>query len=352
MRLAPAQYAGTARIALPLTFAGIPSPDRSAAPLRREGAALTRSLESEGNVSATISRTDVYTRVTERIIADLQIGVRPWAKSWNATHVGGRIGLPLRHNGEAYRGVNILLLWGATLAQGFSQSTWMTYRQATELNAHVRKGQRGSLVVYANRMTTTRTDENGEDVEREISFLKAYTVFNVEQIDGLPEPYFTPTEQPTVRMPLIEHAEAFFANTGAVVRHAGNRAYYSRVPNDVIVLPVPESFRDAESYSATKAHEFVHWTAASNRLDRSLGKRFGDDAYAAEELIAELGAAFLCAVLGISAEPRDDHASYLAHWLQILQADNRAIFTAATLAQRAVDYLHALQPSAAAPVPC
>jgi antirestriction protein ArdC len=309
-------------------------------------------LESEGNVSATINRTDVYTRVTEQIILDLKVGVRPWAKPWDAAHVDGRIALPLRHNGEAYRGVNVLLLWGATLAQGFSQPTWMTYRQATELNAHVRKGQHGSLVVYANRITTVRTDDKGEDVEREISFLKAYTVFNVEQIDGLPDTYFTRTDPPPLRMPLIEKAETFFANTGAVVRHAGNRAYYSRVPNDVIVLPLPESFQDAESYAATKAHEFIHWTAAPNRLDRTLGKRFGDDAYAAEELIAELGAAFLCAVLGISNEPRDDHASYLAHWLQILQADNRAIFTAATLAQRAVDYLHTLQPSPSTPVPC
>jgi antirestriction protein ArdC len=295
-------------------------------------------------VSTTTNRTDVYNRVTERIILDLEAGVRPWAKPWDATHVSWRITLPLRHNGEPYRGVNVLLLWGATLAQGFSQATWMTYRQASELKAHVRKGQHGSLVVYANRITTTKTDENGEDVEREISFLKAYTVFNVEQIDGLPDTYFTTTHRPPIEMPLIENAETFFANTGAVVRHAGSRAYYSRVPNDVIVLPVPESFRDSESYAATKAHEFVHWTAAPGRLDRTLGERFGDDAYAAEGLITELGAAFLCAALGISGEPRDDHASYLAHWLQILRADNRAIFTAATLAQRAVDYLYGLQP--------
>jgi antirestriction protein ArdC len=258
--------------------------------------------------------------------------------------MSGRIGLPFRHSGEPYRGVNILLLWGAALLHGFSQLTWMTYRQATELKAQVRKGEHGSLVVYANRMTTVRTDDKGEDVEREISFLKAYTVFNVEQIEGLPDAYYAPTERPQVRMRLIEGAENFFANTCATVRHGGNRAYYSRVPSDLIVLPVPESFRDAESYSATKAHEFVHWTAAPHRLDRTLGKRFGDDAYAAEELVAELGAAFLCAALGISSEPREDHASYLANWLGMLKSDKRAIFAAATHAQQAVDYLHALQP--------
>jgi antirestriction protein ArdC len=140
----------------------------------------------------------------------------------------------------------------------------MTYRQATESKAHVRKGQHGSLVVYANKITTVRTDDKGEAVEREIAFLKAYTVFNVEQIDGLPDKYLTTIERPAVRMPLIDNAETFFANTGAVVRYAGNRAYYSRVRNDVIVLPVSESFTHAESYAATKAHEFVHWTAAKS----------------------------------------------------------------------------------------
>jgi antirestriction protein ArdC len=221
----------------------------------------------------------------------------------------------------------------------------MTYRQASELKAHVRKGEHGSLVVYADRVTKTE-QVDGADVEREIPFLKAYTVFNVEQIEGLPERYFAP--QPTLLKPLALHerAEAFFAATGATIRHAGNTAYYSP-SQDVVVLPAPESFRDAESYASTKAHELTHWTAHSSRLDRVLGKRFGDDAYAAEEIVAELGASFLAVELGISCEPREDHASYIEHWLRMLKADKRAIFAAATHAQKAVDYLHGLQPTGA-----
>jgi len=147
---------------------------------------------------------------------------------------------------------------------------------------------------------------------------------------------------------LIEAAERFFAATGAVVRHGGDKAYYAPRP-DIIQLPAPESFRDAESYGATKAHELTHWTSHSQRLARDFGgKRFGDTGYAREELVAELGAAFLCADLGITPDPREGHASYIAHWLKVLREDKRAIFAVAAHAQRAVDYLHALQPKLAA----
>jgi antirestriction protein ArdC len=178
--------------------------------------------------------------------------------------------------------------------------------------------------------------------------MKAYTVFNVEQIEELPEKYFVKAPEPANRLPLIESAERFFAATGAAIRHAGDKAYYSPSA-DVIVLPAPEAFKDAESYAATKAHELAHWTKHPTRLDRDLrGKRFGDDGYAREELVAEMAAAFVCAGLGITAEPREDHASYLAHWLGILKEDKRAIFQAASHAQKAVDYLHSLQPKEAA----
>lgn len=218
----------------------------------------------------------------------------------------------------------------------------MTYKQAETLGAHVRKGERGSLVVFADRYTKTESNDQGEDVERSIPFMKAYTVFNVEQIEGLPTQY-QPTPAPDVApLPLIESAESFFAGTGAVFRHGGNQAYY--VPSaDVIQLPPPEAFRDAESYAATKAHELTHWTGHQDRMAREFGKRFGDKAYAFEELVAELGSAFLCADLDVTPETRDDHASYLAHWLDVLKSDKRAIFTAAAHAQRAADYLHSLQ---------
>lgn len=297
-------------------------------------------MKSNSFIENKTVRQDVYTRVTEKVIADLEAGVRTWMKPWSGGD--GAITLPLRHNGIAYRGINILLLWGESITKGYASAKWMTYRQAQELGAQVRKGERGSLVVFADRFKKTESDENGQDVEREIPFMKGYTVFNVEQIDGLPEMYYDRPAQPREKMQLVESAEAFFAATGATIQHGGNMAFYAPGP-DVIRLPVPEAFNDAESYAATKAHELTHWTAHESRLARTLGKRFGDDAYAAEELVAELGSAFLCSALGITPEVRDDHAQYLDHWLKVLKADKRAIFTAAAHAQRAVDYLHGLQ---------
>ena len=293
----------------------------------------------------TTSRPDLYSRVTDRIIADLERGVRPWLKPWNTGDTSRRMTAPVRHNGIKYRGINVVLLWGESLAKGFTSPMWMTYRQAQALQAHVRKGEHGSLVVYADRCTTTETNDNGEDIEREIPFLKAYTVFNIEQIDGLPDQY-APLPEPTRQtLPRLEPAESFFAATGATIRHGGTEAYYAPSA-DVIVLPAPDAFRDAEAYASTAAHELTHWTKHPTRLDRDLGGRHvGDDGYAREELVAELGSAFLCADLAITPAPRDDHASYIDHWLTVLRADKRAIFQAAAHAQRAVDYLHSLQPT-------
>jgi antirestriction protein ArdC len=291
------------------------------------------------------SRPDVYARVTDSIVAHLEQGVRPWVRPWNADHAAGRVALPRRHSGEPYRGINILLLWAETMTKGFAQPVWMTYRQAEALHAHVRRGERGSLVVYADRCVRTGVDAHGEELETEFPFLKAYTVFNVEQIEGLPDTYYTSAPQPSTRLPPIDAAEAFLAATGATIRHAGHQAYYSPSA-DVVVLPPPESFLDAEAYAATKAHELTHWTKHPTRLDRNLGgTRVGDEGYAREELVAELGAAFLCSELGVTAEPREDHAAYLAHWLRILKADKRAILQAAAHAQKAMDYLRSLQPA-------
>lgn len=288
-------------------------------------------------------RPDVYKRVTDRIISDLKQEVRPWQKPWNAEYTEGRIIRPLRHNGTPYRGVNVLLLWIEALAQGFASPTWMTFKQANALGAHIRKGEHGGLVVYADRYTKTKTDGTGEQMEEEIPFMKGYTVFNVEQIDGLPEQYHIKPAEPPEPVIRIEHAEAFFAATGAVVRHGGNRAFYAPGA-DRIQVPPRESFINSESYCATLAHELTHWTAHPSRLARELSKRFGDNRYAAEELIAEVGAAFLCADLAITPEVQPGHAQYLYHWLKILKSDSRAIFTAAAQAQRAADFLHDLQP--------
>ncbi len=292
-------------------------------------------------------RKDVYSRVSDRIIADLEQGVRPWMKPWNAEHSAGRITRPLRHNGQPYNGINVLMLWSAAVDRGYAAPIWMTYRQAAELGAHVRKGEKGELVVYANTITRTETDaETGDDAERTIPFLKGYTVFNAEQIDGLPE-RFTALAEPTLDpVARIERVEEFFAATKADIHHGGNMACYA-IGLDRIQMPPFVAFRDAESYYATLAHEMTHWTRHPSRLDRDLGrKNWGDAGYAREELVAELGSAFIAADLGLTLEARDDHAAYIGHWLAVLKADKRAIFSAAAHAQRAADFLHALQSKA------
>jgi len=289
----------------------------------------------------TTERKDVYSRITVQIVEHLEKGVRPWIRPWNAEHAAGRITRPLRHNHQPYSGINILSLWMSALSQNFVAPIWMTYRLATELNAHVRKGEKGSLVVYANTITRTEHDDKtGEDIEHEIPYMKGYTVFNVEQIEGLPEIYYAkavPARDPVAR---VEHAEKFFASLGATIRHGGNRAYYAQEP-DYVQMPPFEAFRDAESYYATLAHEATHWTKHPDRLNRDFGRKiWGDEGYSREELVAELGSAFLCADLELRQEPREENAAYIATWLEALKNDNRAIFAAAAHAQRAADYLH------------
>tara|TARA_R110002072_G_scaffold289831_3_gene457127 strand:- start:7163 stop:8083 length:921 start_codon:yes stop_codon:yes gene_type:complete len=294
------------------------------------------------------TRIDLYTRVTNAIIADLERGVRPWLKPWNAEHVAGRITRPLRAGGQPYKGINVLTLWESALSQHFTAPIWMTFNQAKELGANIRKGSKGTLVVYADRITRTETTENGQESERGIYFMKAYSVFNVEQIEGLPPHFYTIAASQAEPAERIEVADQFFDHTGADIRHGGNHAYYAP-QDDYVQMPPFESFRDAESYCSTLAHEMTHWTKHPTRLDRDFGRRkFGDEGYAREELVAEIGAAFLCCDLGITPEPRDDHAAYLDHWLKVLKDDKRAIFRAAAHAQRAVDFLHGLQPDGAA----
>lgn len=293
-------------------------------------------------------RADPHARITERILAELEQGVRPWMKPWSADTLAGRVTRPLRSTGEPYSGINVILLWMEAVANGYASPTWMTYKQAQAHGGQVRKGEQGAPIVYYGT-TTKRKDKatNGDDDQegREIRFLKTYHVFNVAQIEGLPERFTEEWEEAPAPPPFerIEVAEQFFEATGAQVRHGGNQAYY-HLGQDRIQLPPFEAFKDAESYYCVRGHETVHWTRAASRLDRNFGReRWGDEGYAREELVAELGSCFLVADLGLALEPREDHASYLASWIKVLENDKRAILSAAAHAERAVKYLHDLQ---------
>lgn len=200
-------------------------------------------------------RTDIYSRVATQIVAELEKGVRPWLKPWNAEHAAGRITRPLRSNGQPYKGVNVLMLWLAAELQGFAAQIWITFNQAKELGGYIKKGSKGSLVVYADRITKTETGDDGEEIDRDIYFMKGYTVFNVEQTEGLPSHFYAtaaPQLDPVAR---IEAADLFFANTHADIRHGGNQAYYA---GDADYVQMPPFIAFAESYCSTLAHELTH----------------------------------------------------------------------------------------------
>ena len=291
---------------------------------------------------------DICENITAAIIAELENGVMPWSKPWAGS--GGPV-MPRRHTGARYRGINILVLWQAAEAAGYRSPHWMTFKQALEYGACVKKGERSTQIVYADRVTKTETNENGENVERNFSFLKAYSVFNAEQIDRLPARFASPATAPAP----VEGGEpkdwaayapstAWFEAVPAEVIHRGERAVY--IPSqDRIELPERDAFFSAEAYFSTRAHETVHWTKAESRLARNFGAaRFGDEGYAMEELVAEIGAAFIMAEIGHQPAIREDHAPYIAVWLKALKRDRKAILTAAAKASDALDYLALFQP--------
>lgn len=291
-------------------------------------------------------KADVYTRVTDTILSALEKGTRPWMQPWNAEHAAGAISRPLRHNGLPYQGINVLMLWGKAIEKGYSAPIWMTFKQAHDLGGHVRKGEQGTLVVYANAITRTETDaETGEEEEHKIPYMKGFTVFNVEQIEDLPAHYYAKAQAPTLsEAERNARLDAFFTATKADIRHGGNKAFY-QIGTDYIQMPDFESFKDTESYYATLAHEATHWTRHPLRLNRDMGrKKWGDAGYAMEELVAEIASAFLCVELGLTPDMREDHASYIQSWLSVLKNDKKAIFTAASHAQKAADFLLSLQP--------
>ncbi len=291
------------------------------------------------------TKSDIYSRVTNRIIEQLEQGVRPWMKPWNAEHAAGRITRPLRHNGVAYQGINILMLWDSAETQGFAAPIWLTFKQALELGGHVTKGEKGTPVVYASTFKKTGEDDKGNELEQDIPFLKQYTVFNADQCEGLPDHFSQLKQVPSEQLEPIAIAEEFFNHTNADIREGGTKAYYA-IGDDYVRMPHLQTFCDAESHAATLAHELCHWTRHTSRLNRDLGrKKFGDAGYAAEELVAEMGSAFLCADLGITPEVQENHAAYIESWLTVLKNDKRAVFSAASHASKAVEFLHGLQPA-------
>lgn len=287
---------------------------------------------------------DVYARVTDKIIADLEKGELTWRKPWSSDHLAGLVMFPLRWNDIAYSGINTIMLWATAAEQGYASPYWMTYKQAIEMKAHVRKGEKGTLVVYADKFTKEEKKADGTTETQQIPFLKQYVVFNASQIEGLSDDFYK-TIKPLPSMNKSERIEAiekFFIQTKASVRTGTKAAYISG--DDRIEMPPFECFEDAVSYYATFAHEMIHWTRHPSRLAREFNqKRWGDEGYAKEELVAELGACFLGATLGFEPVTREEHAAYIQSWLKVLKDDKRLIFQAASYAQKAVEYLMQLQ---------
>jgi antirestriction protein ArdC len=270
----------------------------------------------------------LYESVTNSIIREMQTGAVPWVKPWKTPKGHGSV---MPHNlatNRAYSGINIPLLWGAADAKGYTAHEWMTFQQAQMRGATVRKGEKGTQIVF-----TTQLLKMEEDEEKRFSMLRTYNVFNVAQINGLPAPKVIEELPEPIRH---ERAEAFIKATGAEFRNGGDKACYV-TSQDFVAIPYQGFFTDHEAFYAVALHELGHWTGAKPRLDRDLTGRFGTKAYAAEELVAEMTAAFLCAHLNLKGELR--HAGYIKNWIELLKEDSRAIFTAASLASKAADYL-------------
>lgn len=298
---------------------------------------------------------DIYERITGRIIEQMETAS---AAGWQKPRIttGQNTLQPVNAaTRREYRGVNVLMLWASAEITGYQDGRWASFKQWQQIGAQVRRGEKGTPVFFYKELPRRGGDAAADgpisgqfegaaaEATQSGTYLMAKTsyVFNAAQVEG-----DTPPQRPelpglAVR---LESAERFVAATGGVIEHGGDRAYY-KPAEDRIQLPPPEQFRSSEGYYATALHELTHWSGHKSRLDRDLSGRFGTAAYAAEELVAEIGSAFLCVKAGVTAEPREDHAHYLKSWIAVLKADNRAIFSAASQAQKAADYLQSLQPS-------
>jgi len=281
---------------------------------------------------------DIYAEVTAKIIAELEEGRLPWVQPWGRT---GTIDPALPRNAltsRNYSGVNVLILWGAVIDAGYPSQSWLTFRQALEAGGNVRKGERGTTVVYADRFTPEKEKERARQTGGEakaIPFLKRFTVFNIAQCEGL-RPGLAADPAPLPERQIVPVAEAVIAASGVDFRIGGDRAFYAPGPDYVQVPPQPAFFEQINFYR-TALHELCHASGHPSRLNRKLTNAFGSKDYAREELIAEMGSAFLCASLGIVPTVR--HADYIGSWLEVLREDNRAIFQAASAATKAADWI-------------
>jgi antirestriction protein ArdC len=284
-------------------------------------------------------RASLYEEVTDKIIAELEAGRVPWVQPWGTAAAKAPLAMPKNAaTSRQYGGINILILWGSVIERGFTGQSWLTFRQALTLGGHVHKGERGTTVVYADRFVPAeekrRSRESGEEVQP-ISFLKRFVVFNTDQCDGIPADIATTAPPPLPGM-IEPSVEVLIKATGVDFRIGGNRAFYAPT-EDYVQVPPPAAYFEPINWHRTALHELCHASGHKSRLNRDLGGSYGTKKYAFEELIAELGAAFSCASLGIVPTVR--HADYIGSWLEVLREDNRAIVRAASQATKAADYL-------------
>lgn len=292
----------------------------------------------------TETRADVYTRITDQIAAAVEAGAGACRMPWH--HDGQSTSRPINlASKRSYRGINVLALWVAADAAGHTNGLWGTYRQWIATSAQVRKGERGTTVVLWKQSGSQSDDDLGSDDERpgRRVFARAFTVFNVAQVDG----YVVESLEQRSEPERFAHADTFIANLGIRTIYGGNDACY--LPGkDEVHMPILAQFDDAASFYGVSIHEYGHASGAKHRLDRVLTGRFGSEKYAAEECVAEMTAGFVLADLGIAHHPRPDHAAYISTWLKAIKSDPRAIFTAASKAQQAADWMHARQEAVAA----
>ncbi len=292
------------------------------------------------------NRATLYTEITDKIIAELEAGRVPWVQPWGTAAVKAPLTMPRNVSTQrGYSGINVLILWGAVIEYGFAGQSWLTFRQALGLGGHVRKGERGITVVYADRFVPhdekKRAVESGDEAQA-ISFLKRFTVFNTDQCDGLPDEIATVAPPPLPGM-IEPQVEALIKATEIDFRIGGNRAFYAPA-EDYVQVPPPAAYFEPINWHRTALHEISHASGHASRLNRDLSASFGSKKYAYEEIVAEVSAAFCCASLGIAPTVR--HADYIGSWIDVLREDNRAIVRAASAASKAADFILGFQPAA------